>query len=149
MEITNQVYFLALISTVSQTTLNLLVINSVLAISICQKIDDSSITTWLPQYDSDQRIFDSPRSIMIDLLDNVYVSDTNNHKIYRFDSNGKNVTSFGSFGFNSSSLNFPSGIAVDKDRNVYVADTGNNQIKKFIVQEKPIHVLHLFPSGKP
>lgn len=43
MEITNQVYLLAFISIVNETTLNLLVINSVLPISICQKIDVSNL----------------------------------------------------------------------------------------------------------
>ena len=68
----------------------------------------------------------------------------NNHKIHRFDSRAKNISSYGDFGFNSSSLNFPSGIAVDKDRNMYVADTGNNQIKKFLVEEKETRAFHLF-----
>ena len=109
-----------------------------------QKIEGSSIRTWIPLDDSGPGLFDSPASISIDLSDNVYVSDMNNHKIHRFDSSGKNVSSFGGFGFNSSSLNFPSGIAVDKDRNMYVADTGNNQIKKFLVKEKETRAFHLF-----
>ena len=90
---------------------------------------------WLEEFK-----FDSPSGIALDGSDNLYVSDTNNHKIYRFDANGKNVTncncSFGGFGFLSNNLYFPSGIDVDDDKgDVYVVDEGNNVIKKFIVNE--------------
>ena len=47
----------------------------------------SNIRYWLEEFK-----FDSPSRIALDGADNLYVSDTNNHKIHRFDANGKNVT---------------------------------------------------------
>jgi DNA-binding beta-propeller fold protein YncE len=46
-------------------------------------------------------------------------------------SDGKFITSWGSFGTGEGQLNRPAGIAYDSSGNVFVVDTKNNRIQKF------------------
>ena len=65
---------------------------------------------------------------------NVYVGDSGNFNIQKFDSNGKfiskwNMNSAESGQISSSSIN-PTGIAVDtKSGNLYITDGANNQVE--------------------
>jgi DNA-binding beta-propeller fold protein YncE len=72
-----------------------------------------------------------PESIAADSENNVYVADTGNHRIQKFDSNGTFITKWGGSGNADGRFQFPQGIAVDSENNVYVADTENNRIQKF------------------
>jgi uncharacterized protein (TIGR03663 family) len=65
----------------------------------------------------------------------VYVSDTWNHRIQKFDANGNFIKAWGTYGQsdadNPSRLYGPRGIGVDSKGHVYVADTGNKRIVIF------------------
>jgi DNA-binding beta-propeller fold protein YncE len=62
----------------------------------------------------------------------VYVADTSNHRIQKFDSNGTFITKWGFEGSADGQFFSPLGVAVDSSgNNVYVADTSNNRIQKF------------------
>jgi len=62
----------------------------------------------------------------------VYVTDTGNNRIQKFDSNGTFISSWGSAGSANSLFKAPTGVAVDPNgKIVYVTDTGNNRIQKF------------------
>ena len=74
---------------------------------------------------------DDVRDIAVDSSGNVYVADTGNNRIQKFDDNGKFITKFGSFGSNDGELYQPLGISVDSARNVYVVDWGNKRIQVF------------------
>jgi sugar lactone lactonase YvrE len=69
---------------------------------------------------------EEPSGVAVDAQDNVYVADTWNGRIQKFDSQGKYLTEFGGsrYAFYS-----PRNVAVDAQGNVYVADTGNSQVK--------------------
>ncbi len=69
--------------------------------------------------------------IATDASGNVYVSDTGNNRVQKFDSSGVFVFRWGSLGPGNGQFNGPSGIAVDQTGNVYVADSGNNRVQKF------------------
>jgi len=62
----------------------------------------------------------------------VYVVDSGNNRIQKFDSNGKFITSWGSYGVGSGKFRFADSIAVDTmGKNVYVSDSDNRSIKIF------------------
>ncbi|MBU0702061.1 SMP-30/gluconolactonase/LRE family protein, partial [bacterium] len=74
---------------------------------------------------------DHPLEIAVDSSGDVYVADSNNNRIQKFDSSGGFITTWGSKGNGEGQFNYPSGVAVDSSGNVYVADSNNNRIQKF------------------
>ncbi len=80
--------------------------------------------------------FNNPRNVAIDAQGNIYVVDSDNNRIEKFDSGGKYLTAWGTKSPDNAAappgtFNQPWGIAVDKAGNVYVADTWNHRIEKF------------------
>lgn len=75
--------------------------------------------------------FNVPSGIALDSSSNVYVADTGNNRVQKFDSIGGYLTKWGSAGTADGRFNTPTGIAVDSSGNVYVVDRGNNRIQKF------------------
>jgi DNA-binding beta-propeller fold protein YncE len=76
-------------------------------------------------------LFYYPHNIGVDASGNVYVADTSNERIQKFDSNGVFITKWGSAGSNNSQFAEPCGIDFDSSGNVYVADSYNSRIQKF------------------
>lgn len=72
----------------------------------------------------------NPRAIALDSLNNIYIADTGNSEIKKFDAGGKLLLTWGSFGSANGQFRNPSGIFVNQ-KYVYVADTGNARIEKF------------------
>jgi hypothetical protein len=67
--------------------------------------------------------FRLPQSIDVDDEGNLYVVDSMNHRIQKFDSEGNFLLSFGSYGTGQGQLLYPFGISVDSKYNlVYVTD---------------------------
>jgi streptogramin lyase len=75
--------------------------------------------------------FDWPRGIAVDKNNYVYVADSNNNRIQKFDSNGTFIAKWGSKGLRVGKFRDPSGIAVDENNNLFVVDSGNCRIQKF------------------
>jgi uncharacterized protein (TIGR03663 family) len=90
----------------------------------------SSVATWGGPGALEGQ-FSFPKGLAIDSEGNVYVADSQNHRIQKFDSDGEFITAWGSFGTEPGQFSEPWGIAVDDDENVYVADTWNHRIQKF------------------
>ncbi len=74
--------------------------------------------------------FNDPTGIAIDSDNDVYVVDSGNSQIKKFDSNGKLLVSWGSAGSGNGQFIHSNGIFVGK-KYVYVADTGNARIQMF------------------
>ena len=83
--------------------------------------------------------FKAPWGIACDALGNVYVVDTGNHRIQKFDGNGTFLCAWGNRGKSEGQLNFPYGIAVDREGCVYVVDSGNNRVLKYVPTEEEIN----------
>ncbi len=75
--------------------------------------------------------FQDPRGIAVDEAGNVYVADSGNHRIQKFDSNGNFLTQWGSQGSETGQFQEPWGIALNAEGHVYVADTWSHRIQKF------------------
>jgi uncharacterized protein (TIGR03663 family) len=79
--------------------------------------------------------FNEPWGVAVGPDGSVYVSDTWNHRVQKFDANGKFIKTWGSFGqsdaTNQGLLYGPRGISVDANSHVYLADTGNKRIVVF------------------
>ncbi len=76
--------------------------------------------------------FNQPRGIAADLTGSIYVADTWNHRIQKFDSSGKFLRKWGGQGTSDGQFATPQGVAVDVLKNlVYVLDSGNCRVQKF------------------
>ena len=70
--------------------------------------------------------------IAVDSNDNVYVTDTINCRIQKFDNGGIYITQWGSKGSANGQFTSPYSVAVDSNDNVYVTDVSKNIVQKFI-----------------
>ena len=61
----------------------------------------------------------------------VYVADTDNHLIQKFDLSGGFITQWGKEGIAEGELYYPNGVDVDSEGRVWVANTGNDRIDIF------------------
>ena len=71
-----------------------------------------------------------PVDAAFDSNDNIFVGDSSNSRLQKFNSSGTYITKYGSFSY-SAPFRWPWGIGVSSDNKVYVADTNNNDIYEF------------------
>jgi len=101
--------------------------------------DGQVITTWGTRTPDGQSppasgTFIEPWGITVDAQGNVYVADTWNHRIQKFDQAGKFLLEWGAAGQPDAGPNGfwgPRGIAVGTDGRVYITDTGNKRVTVF------------------
>ncbi|MFD2332583.1 S-layer homology domain-containing protein [Cohnella sp. GCM10020058] len=81
----------------------------------------------------------TPNAVAVDSSGNIYIADTENHRVRKVGTDGKisTVAGTGTFGFNgdnraapSASLYLPTAIVVDGSGNLYIADSNNNRVRK-------------------
>ncbi|HXV98555.1 MAG TPA: PQQ-binding-like beta-propeller repeat protein [Anaerolineae bacterium] len=104
-----------------------------------QKFDRNGqfLTMWGGQGSGDGQfnfVLNAPYAdgaVAVDGQGNVYVADTANKRIQKFDSNGQFLAKWGSSGLADGAFYSPTGIAVDKQSAVYVADFNRVDIQKF------------------
>lgn len=75
--------------------------------------------------------FDNPYDLAVDGSGYIYVADTNNHRIQKFNRFGDLIMSWGVWGTSDGQFQSPWGIATDTSGNVYVADSDNCRVQKF------------------
>lgn len=86
-------------------------------------------------YGSTSILLNYPQGLILDSAGNLYVADTNNHRVQLFLS-GSNVgiTIAGvtnTMGSRANLLNLPRSVALDSRLNLYVSDTNNNRVQMF------------------
>ncbi|MAT43713.1 MAG: hypothetical protein CL609_15355 [Anaerolineaceae bacterium] len=85
--------------------------------------------------------FNEPWGITIDSENNVYVADTWNHRIQKFDSQGNFLIQWGKSGLAEEGLDRlwgPRGIAVSPDGRIFVTDTGNKRVVAYSSEGKAL-----------
>lgn len=80
-----------------------------------------------------------PQGISVDRAGNLYIADTNNHRIRRVDTSGR-ITTFagiGTAGFSGdgdfaalSQLNQPTSVRINSVGEIFIADSGNHRLRK-------------------
>jgi len=85
-----------------------------------------------------------PAGIAVGASDQIYVCDTDNHRIQIFNTQGVYQGQWGESGSLDGQFYLPEGIAVDNDGAVWVADTGNHRVQKFTDQGQ-----YIGKFGKP
>jgi len=75
--------------------------------------------------------FSEPHGVAIDSSGNVWVTDSLNDRVQKFNSKGEYLSQFGGTGTGNGKLSWPQGIAIDASGNLWVADSGNNRVQKF------------------
>ena len=78
----------------------------------------------------------APKGVVVDAAGTLWVSDSQQGKVYGYTKNGKSLYVIGKFG----ELATPAGLAVDYFRSrLYVADTGAQQVKVFNLTGERLH----------
>ena len=75
--------------------------------------------------------FNSPQGIRTDSSGNVYVADSINNRIQKFNASGAYIGQIGEFGGGDGQFWNPQDVLVDSSDNLYVSDSNNNRIQKF------------------
>jgi eukaryotic-like serine/threonine-protein kinase len=75
--------------------------------------------------------FFHPQSLALDDKDNIYVSDTGNHRIRVFNPAGKVINKFGIQGARLGEFNNPAGLVLDNAMNLIVVDEKNFRVQTF------------------
>ncbi len=75
--------------------------------------------------------FFHPQALALDDQDNIYVSDTGNHRVRVFNPAGKVLNKFGIQGARLGEFNCPAGLALDNAQNLLVVDEKNYRVQIF------------------
>ncbi|UCC63485.1 MAG: TIGR03663 family protein, partial [Anaerolineae bacterium] len=89
-----------------------------------------AVSTWGAQGNGNGQ-FNHPRGVAVDLAGYVYVADSGNHRIQKFDLEGNHLLTWGGQGNAPGQFQEPWGLAVDGQGHVYVADTWNHRVQVF------------------
>lgn len=97
----------------------------------------SSIGNFINFYGSlgsEQGRFDNPSQVAVDSANFLYVADTGNHRIQKFDPNGNFIIEWGNTP--NSTLQEPISFAIDSSDNMFVVDGKRNNIQKFALHQQ-------------
>lgn len=106
-------------------------------------LDGNFLTAW-GAFDQAGQVNDKPlalygpRDVAVDADGNLYVTDTGNKRILKFDPSGQPLAQYGGAGFEPGKFQEPVGIAISPtDGSIYVADTWNRRVQKFDKNMQP------------
>jgi len=73
----------------------------------------------------------SPMGSTVDAAGNIYVADSTQDRVFKFDPNGQLLLSWGVTGSDDGQLDQPVDVALGSDGHLFVVDAGNNRVQKF------------------
>jgi DNA-binding beta-propeller fold protein YncE len=82
--------------------------------------------------------FSAPHAVSVDPSGFVYVADTGNNRIQKFDPTGQFVTEIGGFGWGKEQFNEPVSLWAENGLDVFVADYDNQRIARY---DKDLHFI--------
>jgi DNA-binding beta-propeller fold protein YncE len=97
---------------------------------------------WIGSFVDSEHGFFGPRAVVV-TRERVYVADTGNKRIVRFDLKGNKLSEWGGNGMGPGQFVEPVGLAADAAGNITVADTGNHRVQVFDADGK---FLRQFPA---
>jgi DNA-binding beta-propeller fold protein YncE/TolB-like protein len=75
--------------------------------------------------------FAAPLSLCLDKNDQIYVTDSENHRVQVFDRQGRLLRTIGRRGRGNGEFSIPTDVAVDEEGCLYVVDSRNRRVQKF------------------
>ena len=90
-----------------------------------RSIDTTSVRSGIRRYKL------NPSGVAADEDSNIYVTDTESHRLSKFNSDGKLVNSVGGEGGRTGQFRYPHGIALSQDKKLFVCDSYNHRIQVF------------------
>ncbi|HMB67811.1 MAG TPA: NHL repeat-containing protein [bacterium] len=75
--------------------------------------------------------FRGPLGVSTDPFGNVFVADTGNHRVIRYDEKGRFVFQFGGYGWSQGELSGPTDVCAREGFRLFVVDAGNERIQVF------------------
>ena len=76
-------------------------------------------------------MFNRPWGVAVNTRDEIALTDSSNHRVQIFNSDGKYLRSFGQEGNKAGEFKFPRGITFHNNGNIFVADHSNHRIQIF------------------
>ena len=100
----------------------------------------------------------NPRDIFVDTNNNIYIADSENHRIIKWEPNaseGLVVAGGNGGGGDLNQLTYPRGVVVDSNGNLYVSDSNNGRVVKWlqganegvVILDKPLEELKVKRSN--
>lgn len=89
----------------------------------------------------------NPIDLAVSKSGEIYVTDSDHHRIQVFSDKGKFLFSFGGSGSAKGQLNYPVSVAIDKNKKVYVAELYNQRISVFSSKGKFEHFIKAIGEG--
>jgi len=92
--------------------------------------------------------FNYPSNVALDSKGNLYVVDTQNGRVQKFDTEGRFILRYGEFGDLPGMFSRPRGIAIDSEDHVYVVDGAFNVVQIFDSEGQVLMSFGSYGSGR-
>ena len=92
-------------------------------------------------YGSEVNQFNRPIGIAVDKFNNLYISDPENQRIQKFNSDGTFIKTWGSLGKQANRVNRPMHLTVSPSGKLYVAEYSNDRVQVFDLEGNSLFIL--------